>query len=554
MTSLTALLVALFLKPAAVLAAAAVVTACLRGHSAAARHAVWSGAIIATLALPVLSGTLPPLRVRPIADAIGRSLPGVTRSGTTVSPGADTGSPSAPTRVLPRTGTSNGPRLGVTGTASRLPEALVAVWILGAVLLGTRRIIAEVRARRILHCARPATNPRLARLITDVTGSSGVRGPVELRLSDETAAPAVAGILRPVVLLPTAAETWTEADVVAVLFHEVGHVARRDCLVNLLADVATTIYWCNPILRVAVRRLRAESERACDDRVLHGGAEPEGYAHLLLRVARKTRVPGALSDVAIAMAGPRELESRLLAVLDSRVSRNPLPRWMPVALASLGVFIALPIAALTLRAAPLTAQVMAPEPDRLADSLARPASERLTLAPDAYRLSPGATRALAGPDSVLARRLATALAHVPSHDADLIRERAAWALSQARDGQLVEPLIEALDARDWRVQSYAAWALATARDPRAITRLVSLLDHPIWRLRAMAAYAVREAGDPQAETAMTTALTDPAWQVRLEAVEYFVALGGPTLVGRIRPRLDDRHIAVRLAAQRALTR
>ena len=254
------------------------------------------------------------------------------------------------------------------------------------------------------------------------------------------------------------------------------------------------------------------------------------------------------------MARPSELESRLLAVLDARVTRTPLPRWTAAALSSVGLLVALPAAALTLQAAPFTAAVgTATEPDQRADSLAGQASERLPLQPDPYRVSPAARLALAGPDSILTSRMVAALAHTPQDEGDLVRERAAWTLSQARDGRLVDPLLEALGARDWRVQAYAAWALADARDPRAVPHLAPLVQHPVWRLRAMAAYALRELRDARSEDAMHAALTDAAWQVRLQAVEYFAALGGPGRSTRLRARLDDRHVAVRLAAERAIS-
>ena len=136
-------------------------------------------------------------------------------------------------------------------------------------------------------------------------------------------APAVAGIGRPVILLPEAAEHWPERDLIAVLQHEIAHVARRDCLLNLSADLAATVYWCNPLVRHAVRRMRAESERACDDLVIRHGAEPERYAHLLLGLARAAQTTGGLPDGVTAMARPRELESRLLAVIDDRIAREP---------------------------------------------------------------------------------------------------------------------------------------------------------------------------------------------------------------------------------------
>jgi len=500
----------LLLKPALVIGIAALIAVACRHRTAATRHAIWAAAILTTLAIPILSVALPALRMSvPVTPA---AWPAVT---------------STPTRdVTLRAPRATSPK-HVQAPARIDWNPLFVLWIAGVILFGARRAVAELRLRGIVRRSRPLKR----------------RWRTELRVSEEISSPAVAGAFRPVVLLPTAAETWPEADFKAVLMHELAHVARRDCLLNLSGDVAKAVYWCNPFVHLAVRRMRAESEMACDDRVLREGAEPTRYAHLLLGMARS----GGLPDAATAMARPRELESRLLAVLDDRMPRAPLPRRTSVMLAGLGLLLALPTAALTLQAA------VALEPDRLGDSIASPSSERLPLPRDAYQVTPAVTQALAGPDSAFVRLLVAALDHRPDGEADLVRERAAWALSQARGGRLVEPLLSALESRDWRVQSYAAWALASAHDPRAVPLLIPLLGARVWRLRAMAASALRHSGDPRAEAAMHGALSDPAWQVRLEAVEYFGALGGPLRDARLRPRLDDRHVAVRLAAQQALT-
>jgi beta-lactamase regulating signal transducer with metallopeptidase domain len=542
------LLGALFLKPVLVIGSAAAITACLRRHAAAARHAVWAAAIILTAAIPALSITLPPLRIPGFQDVLA-SLPWLNRSAVTMSTAGER-------LETPAVGTApGGDALGWDlvhiGPADWLPKSLFAIWILGALALGTRRVISEGRLRRIVRRARPVSNVGLEVLFAGIVRSSGIRQRVELRWSEEISTPAVAGLFRSVILLPTSVATWAEADVAFALEHELGHVARRDCLLNVVADVAMTVYWCNPAVRIAARRMQRESENACDDRVLRGGAEPKEYARLLLEVARGARGSDALPGV--AMARTTELESRILAVLDAGVRRVPPSRWLSVVLTCFGITLALPIASVTLGTAPFAiADPVAPEPDLLADSLSKPGSERVGLVPETYRLSPGAVEALEGPDSTLASSLVAALGHTPIDEGDLVRERAAWALSQARNGRLVEPLLGALHASDWRIRAYAAWALATARDPRAVASLVPLLSHPIWRLRAMAAYALRELGDRRAEEGMSAALHDPAWQVRLEAVKYFSVLGGPTLAGRLRARLDDRHIAVRFAAEQAL--
>jgi hypothetical protein len=257
----------------------------------------------------------------------------------------------------------------------------------------------------------------------------------------------------------------------------------------------------------------------------------------------------------MAIARPRELETRLLALLDGRLARGPASGGRGAALAGLALLLAMPAAALTPQRRGDPASIPEPEPDRRADSIAAPVSERLRLGTAALHPSPTAAAALVGPDSALARRLLDAVGRVPEHPGDLVSERAQWALSQAREGRLGEPLIAALGHRDWRVQSDAAGALAMAREPRARDPLVALLAHPVWRLRAMAAYALRELADPAAAEAMAAALTDPAWQVRVEAVQYAAAVSGsaPSLTEYLTPRLTDRHVAVRRAAAHALT-
>jgi beta-lactamase regulating signal transducer with metallopeptidase domain len=507
----------LLVKPALVVTVALAVTALLRHRTAALRHAVWTGAILSILALGPLSLLLPPLRLAaPIAAPVTRST---SKSAPALRARAATPSASARPRATP---------LARAPLTVRLPPLLLAIWIAGVLVSLGRRLGSQIGLSRIVARAQPMRT----RFATAA----------DVRLSAELHTPAVAGVLRPVVVLPAAAMDWPAADLEAVLAHEIGHVTRRDGVFNLCGDLARAIYWCNPLVHLAVRRLRVESERACDDRVLSGGSAPERYAHLLLAIAHTAQRDGNVPSAALAMARPKELESRLLAVLDDRLPRAPLRSGISATLAAAAVILAVPTAAFTLQAAVLG------EPDTFGDSLASPLSERLPRAPE---VSPAA--ALRGPDSALARTLLLGLAHQPDGPADLVRERAAWALAQADAGRLIEPLLAALDAPDWRVQSYAAWSLALAHDPRAAPRLIPLLRHPVWRLRAMAAAALRSSLDPRAEAAMDAALTDPAWQVRVEAVEYFAARGAPGLDARLGPRRNDRHAAVRHAAALALT-
>jgi hypothetical protein len=155
------------------------------------------------------------------------------------------------------------------------------------------------------------------------------------------------GWRRAVVLLPAGAEGWPAARRRVVLLHELAHVARGDFLTQLAAEVARALYWFNPLVWRAARRLRLESEHACDDQVLAAGAPASDYAGDLLAIARSLRAGRAAAPAGLAMARPSELTGRLLAVLDAQRSRRGVSRRLalPAWLAAAGVV--LPLASLS---------------------------------------------------------------------------------------------------------------------------------------------------------------------------------------------------------------
>src|ERR1035438_7388148 len=71
------ILVSAALKSTLVLGVAWLVTFLLRGRSAAARHLVWTAAVCALLALPILTVGLPALHL-PLANAVLPADPGLT--------------------------------------------------------------------------------------------------------------------------------------------------------------------------------------------------------------------------------------------------------------------------------------------------------------------------------------------------------------------------------------------------------------------------------------------------------------------------------------------
>ena len=200
------------------------------------------------------------------------------------------------------------------------------------------------------------------------------------------------GWRRPVVLVPAGAETWPESRRRAVLLHELSHVARGDYAAQIAAEVVRALYWFNPLVWTAARRLRLESEQACDDKVLTAGAQAADYAGDLLDIARSFRAGRAAG---LAMARPSQLAGRLLAVLDASRNRGGVSRRLVVPAWLIAACVVIPLAALAPAAEPVTA----PPPPAPPAPPARPAVPSAPSAPAA----PAAPTAPAAPAAPTAK-------------------------------------------------------------------------------------------------------------------------------------------------------
>jgi beta-lactamase regulating signal transducer with metallopeptidase domain len=148
---------------------------------------------------------------------------------------------------------------------------LVIVWICGVLAVAGYWLAGWRRIRRVLIASTPIA----------------MDFPIPVRTSTVMQEPAVAGIVRPVLLVPDGIESWLSADQLrAVLAHERCHVERRDNLKAALHMVVELLFWFHPLVWWLEARLVAERERACDEDVLAGGNKSKDYAEGILRVCQ----------------------------------------------------------------------------------------------------------------------------------------------------------------------------------------------------------------------------------------------------------------------------
>lgn len=365
-------LLMLLTKATIILIAALGITLSMQRASAGARHLVWLVTLGTLLLVPLLAAWAP-LRVAVLpAPATRQSVnaieiaPRAAQSeylpGSAPESAAPAVSAGVPLGAMPR----------MVDRFERMGPLAIALAVWATVVLGIMLSLgwAGLAVRRIVRHATPLTSPEWVNPLFEIADRLGLEDAPRLLQSDAAKMPFACGVLAPTIVLPTEAEGWTLDRRRAVLLHELAHVRRHDLLGHTLGRLTCAVYWFHPLVWTAAKKLRNESERACDDLALSCGTRATDYAEHLLDIVTSVR-GDSTPLVALAMARRKEFEGRMLAILDPELRHNTLSRRQSATLAGTLTLISLTVAA----AAPVQRAAVAGMPQRAAQAHAPVAPE-----------------------------------------------------------------------------------------------------------------------------------------------------------------------------------
>lgn len=210
------------------------------------------------------------------------------------------------------------------GPGTVLLPTLVVLYLLPVTVLMARLLFALHGLRGICQRAAPASDAMLLSRLEELRQTLPVSRRIKLSISDRLESPISFGLFRPQIILPAQANEWNESTMTDVLLHELCHIRRLDWLTTLLAYVLACALWINPLVWLALKRVREESENSCDAAVLHAGRNDTDYAESLLGVAvscihtRRTRHSGGHSKNPLVqtMLEQNTLKTRISRVLE----------------------------------------------------------------------------------------------------------------------------------------------------------------------------------------------------------------------------------------------
>ncbi|MXO95552.1 hypothetical protein GRI34_03855 [Erythrobacter aquimaris] len=210
---------------------------------------------------------------------------------------------------------------------------LVAIWLVGAAVMLTRRFYLYFELRRdLLDDARPVGDVGSVRLIE----TPAISGPMAF------------GVLDRVIALPAgfmASRDRISRDL--AIAHELAHHRGGDLIVNMAVQPLFAIHWFNPLGWLGWNALRRDQEAACDARVVAARPREERatYAGIIADFARHpqgTPRPALAAPMACPVLGDKSIIHRLRSLNMSDIS----PRRRIAGRATLAsAFLAVPLTA-----------------------------------------------------------------------------------------------------------------------------------------------------------------------------------------------------------------
>jgi bla regulator protein blaR1 len=255
----------------------------VRTLSPAARTMLWWAAaakflIALVWVTPVVVPILPVESSTPLTATIASPGVALREIASLATPGPQTGAP-APQEA-----------------SSLWPMVFPGLWAVGLM------VCAGISARRwrqtvaVTRRSVPAPDA-LHALAADLAGRLRLRRTPDVRMSGEIDTPLVAGIRRPVILLPRDRfEALDDHQQQMALCHELAHVKRADLWFGCVPAIAERLFFFHPLAHIASREYALWREAACDAAVLRAlDAAPGEYGQLLLSLGVSPRQTGLVA-------------------------------------------------------------------------------------------------------------------------------------------------------------------------------------------------------------------------------------------------------------------
>jgi bla regulator protein BlaR1 len=194
------------------------------------------------------------------------------------------------------------------------------VYFAGAIAMLMRSVVSLFHVRQLRTGGTPVA-PEWHNRLSLISKSLGIRRSIDILESVRVKVPLLAGVLRPVIIVPAGMVTNLPfSQVETIMIHELSHLKRKDYLVNIIQLFIEGVLFYHPAVWIISGIVRDEREHCCDDEVLRMTDNPVNYAKALIHIAEFRQfsrlAPGA------AGTGKHHLKFRINRILNIQTMKT----------------------------------------------------------------------------------------------------------------------------------------------------------------------------------------------------------------------------------------
>lgn len=163
------------------------------------------------------------------------------------------------------------------------------VWLGGLIVLSLYYLLVTLRFRKKVGASRKLDNQEALSVLEACMEKLNISITIPVYGTTSLHSPCIYGLTKPRIYLPEDIVTIADSrQLTHILLHELTHYKRKDLWFNCLWTLAVLIHWYNPFVWLAMRKMKADREVACDAGVLEvlGERESPSYGMTLLMLSR----------------------------------------------------------------------------------------------------------------------------------------------------------------------------------------------------------------------------------------------------------------------------
>ncbi|GKX27782.1 hypothetical protein SH1V18_02620 [Vallitalea longa] len=190
-------------------------------------------------------------------------------------------------------------------------NVLSIIWIIGCSSIIIMAI--SIYYKMNMKIRSSSTTIRQDKLVNGCKQMIGIKKEVKVCIGDFNY-PFITGVIKPKICLPrTIDESINEEQLKHIILHELVHYKRKDLILNVLWIIATSIHWFNPFMWIINRKVKLDTELACDNYLLNflGENSAISYGMTIINISRLFLVKQNFLGHSCAFATKKNVKRRI---------------------------------------------------------------------------------------------------------------------------------------------------------------------------------------------------------------------------------------------------